>query len=282
MIHGSCLCGTVRWGYDGPANEMSHCHCSICRKLHGAPYVTFFSVAASDYQTLAGADAIKRYETSPGFVREFCGGCGSMTPIPLSSGRVAIPAGSLDDDPGFLPTMHIFTASKAPWVEITDDLAQHPVYPAGGPAEIPQPAREGGGKDGLLRGSCQCGAVAFEVEEPFIVIHNCHCSRCRKARAAAHTTNGFVPQDRFRFVKGEDKVELYKVPGAISFTQAFCSDCGSGLPRLREDMGVAILPLAALDDAPARGADDHIFTGSKAEWHEITDALPQFNEGPES
>lgn len=279
MTEGGCLCGTVRWGYGGATGEMSHCHCSICRKLHGAPFATFFSVAGDNYRVLAGGDAIKRFETSPGFVREFCGECGSMTPIPLESGRVAIPAGGLDGDPGIRPTMHIFTASKAPWVTISDDLAQHPAYPAGGPAEIPQPARESAGADGVLRGSCQCGGVAFEVEEPFIAIHNCHCERCRKARSAVHTTNGFVPKERFRFVKGEDKVRRYKVPGAISFTQAFCEDCGSGLPRLREDMGVAILPLAALDDAPARGADDHIFTGSKAVWHEIADDLPQFDEG---
>ena len=45
-------------------------------------------------------------------------------------------------------------------------------------------------------------------------------------------------------------------------------------------MGAAIRRRASRADAPARGADDHIFTDSKASWHDITDALPQFKEGP--
>jgi len=277
MFKGSCLCGSVRWAADGPTGEMSHCHCSICRKMHGAPFGTYVSVAASDYELLEGADAIRTYETTPGFVRAFCSKCGSLAPMPVGNGRVAIPCGGIDGDPGVRPTMHIFAASKAPWVNIEDGLARHAAYPAGGPAEIPQPSRAGG-KPGVLHGSCQCGGVAFEVEEPFTAIHNCHCSRCRKARAAAHTTNGFVPIERFRFLRGADLIEQYKLPEAASFTQAFCRVCGSAAPRLRAD--VAVVPLAALDDAPSRGSDDHIYTGSKAPWHEIADDLPQFEEGP--
>jgi hypothetical protein len=33
--------------------------------------------------------------------------------------------GTLDDDPGVRPSIHIFTGSKAPWFDITDDLPQH-------------------------------------------------------------------------------------------------------------------------------------------------------------
>ncbi len=279
MAHGSCLCGTVKWECGAPQGPMSHCHCSICRKAHGAPFATYFSVDEKDFRVTAGADAIRRYESSPGFHRAFCSGCGSVVPMPVGGGRVAIPAGGLDDDPGVRPELHIFAASKAPWHTIHDALPQHAAYPAGGPAEIAQEARAAG-KPGVLHGSCLCGGVEFEVEEPLVAVHNCHCSRCRKARAAAHTTNGFVPKDRFRFTKGADLVDQYKVPEAISFTQAFCRVCGSGLPRIREDMGVAIFPLGALDDAPAKSAQDHIHVLSKAFWHDIPeDDLPRFDEG---
>ena len=33
--------------------------------------------------------------------------------------------GLLDDDPGVKPMLHVFTSSKAPWWEITDNLPQH-------------------------------------------------------------------------------------------------------------------------------------------------------------
>ena len=279
MIRGSCLCGTVKWAVDGPLGEMSHCHCSICRKMHAAPFGTYVSAAAADYRVLEGAEAIRMYETTPGFRRAFCGSCGSVAPFAVGRDRVAIPAGCFDDDPGARPARHIFFASKAPWHCVADDLPKDNAYPPGGPADIPQAAR-GGGTGGVLKGSCQCGEVAFEVETPFVAAHNCHCSRCRKARAAAHTTNGFVPADRFRFTKGEDRIASYKVPEAISFTQNFCKTCGSGLPRIRADMGVAIFPLGPLDDPPPQGADDHIHVASKAAWYEIpTDGLPRFDEG---
>ena len=44
---------------------------------------------------------------------------------------VSIPAGLFDDDPGVRPRLHVFTSSKAPWHEITDDLPQHPKWVPG-------------------------------------------------------------------------------------------------------------------------------------------------------
>jgi len=39
---------------------------------------------------------------------------------------MSVPAGLLEDDPGVRPRLHVFTASKAPWWEINDDLPQQP------------------------------------------------------------------------------------------------------------------------------------------------------------
>lgn len=279
MKRGSCLCGTVKWSYEGETGQMSHCHCSICRKMHAAPYGTYFSVPAENFQIDAGEDAIRTYETSPGFPRDFCSKCGSVVPFSVGDGsRVPIPVGCLDDDPGIKPTMHIFAPFKSPWVELGDELERYDAYPSAGLPEIPEKPRSSGAPD-ALRGSCQCGGIVYEVQEPFVVIHNCHCSRCRKARAAPHTTNGFVPEDRFRFIQGADLIDSYKVPEAISFTQNFCKVCGSGMPRIRKDMGMAIVPMATLDDAPSQGPDDHIFVDYKAEWFDIVDDLPRFKEG---
>ena len=45
-------------------------------------------------------------------------------------------------------------------------------------------------------------------------------------------------------------------------------------------LGMYSVPLSALDDAPERDVDTHIFTGSMADWWQIRDDLPQFNEMP--
>jgi hypothetical protein len=270
----------VRWEIDGPVGNMSHCHCSICRKSHGAPFATFVSADLDDYRLVAGSDVIRRYESSPGFKRPFCATCGSVVPMTLGGRRVVIAAGCFDDDPGVRPAMHIFVASKASWYRISDDLPQYSAYPAGSElAEVERPRRSSQ-TPGHVHGSCLCGEVAYTVSEPFRVVHNCHCSRCRKSRSAAHATNGFTSLDGIRFEKGEELLVPYKLPEARFYTPVFCKTCGASMPRLRTETGTAIIPLGSLDDDLERGADDHIFTGSKAPWFTITDDLPQYEEAP--
>jgi hypothetical protein len=280
MTKGSCLCGTVQWRMEPPFGEMTHCHCSMCRKAHGAPFATFLEVAAENYHLIAGGGAITDYESSPSFHRAFCGNCGSAVPLTGIGDTVYVPAGCLDDDPGVRPSMHIFAASKAPWHVIADDLPRCDAYPEGDPFPVIERPDLGSGKPGVLNGSCLCGGVAFQVTTPFSVVHNCHCSRCRKARAAAHTTNGFTPADGVRPLRGEDLLVRYKVPDARYFTHVFCRTCGSGLPRFTEGSGAISVPFGALDNDPGRGADDHIFTAYKAPWYAIADDLPQFPERP--
>ena len=281
MITGNCLCGAVSWQVDKLVDGMSHCHCTMCRKAHAAPFATYLFSTFDDFKWQSGEDKIVRYESSPGFTRAFCSDCGSVVPEGFLGEGVSIPAGCMNEDPGLKPDCHIFVAKKAPWHEITDDLPQHDAYPS--PEDGPNVALDDlePAKEGVLRGSCLCGDVAYEVTTPIKVVHNCHCSRCRKARAAAHTTNGFTGIDGVHFTKGEALLKTYKAPDARFFTQVFCTKCGSGMPRLDPERKIAIIPFGSLDDDPGCGADDNIFTGSMAPWYEITDELPSFDEMPE-
>jgi hypothetical protein len=285
MITGSCLCGEVTWRAEGPFSEPEHCHCSICRKVHGAPFASFVSCAADRFAWTGGEGAIRRYQSSPDLVRPFCGTCGSALPSEVAStGEVYLPLGGTDGDPGLRGGHHIFVASKAPFHLVGDRLARHDRYPSGVsvdalPVETVRSALDPP-VPGVLRGSCKCSAIAFEVLEPFTRVFNCHCSRCRKARAAAHATNGFVSADGVRFLRGEEMIRVFRLPGAASFGQAFCRRCGSGMPRLNREHGVFTVPLGCLDDDPGRGADFHIFTAYKAPWYEIEDGIPQLPEGP--
>jgi hypothetical protein len=132
MVKGSCLCGGARYEIDGGIELMAHCYCSICRKHHGAPFVTFVGVNSSDFRWVKGQDLVVTYESSPGTQRAFCRVCGSSLPPPVLHGPTSfLPAGTLDDDPGARPQAHVFVASKAPWVEIHDDLPQFDEFPPG-------------------------------------------------------------------------------------------------------------------------------------------------------
>jgi hypothetical protein len=109
---------------------------------------------------------------------------------------------------------------------------------------------------------------------------NCHCSRCRLGRAAAHATNIFYKIDQFRWQRGEELVSEYKVPDARFHTVAFCSRCGAKVPKVSPERGLVNVPAGSLDTDPGARAQGHIFTADKALWFEITGALPQFPAGP--
>ncbi|HEX2591964.1 MAG TPA: GFA family protein [Rhizomicrobium sp.] len=129
-----------------------------------------------------------------------------------------------------------------------------------------------------VRGSCLCGAVRFEVDEPFDHFLHCHCSRCRKTRGAAHATNAVVKPDTFRWLAGEDNVQRYDLPTARSFAHAFCKTCGSTAPHLTRSKTRMIVPAGSLDDAPATKPSVHAYWADRAAWFEIDPALPKMDE----
>jgi hypothetical protein len=278
---GSCLCGAVRYELRGPFSHMAHCHCSICRKHHGAPFVTWVVAPPDGLRMLGGEAQIGRYDSSPGLHRPWCLTCGSVLPTPMpEQGMVVAPAGNLEGDLGIVPSMHMFAASKAPWYQITDNLPQYAAYPPeAGMAAVERPRPEPA-SPGWTGGSCACGKVAFEYEGAPLRMLNCHCSRCRRGRSAAHTTNIFVPLDRFRFTRGEELVRDFRLPVARFFGVAFCTACGSDVARKSLERQAAVIPAGGLDSDPGMRPTAHIYVGSKAPWFEITDGLPRFAEMP--
>jgi hypothetical protein len=124
-IHGSCLCGAVRFEID-KVRSLTHCHCANCRKLTGAAFASYAHVDADKFRFVAGEDMSVQYESSPGSFRNRCKVCGCLTPgkAPYLT-TISIPAGLLDDDPGVRPRLHVFTSSRASWWTIQADLPQH-------------------------------------------------------------------------------------------------------------------------------------------------------------
>src|SRR5262245_4213075 len=99
-LSGSCLCGDVRFEIEGPLGDPAPCHCSMCRKAHGAPFVTWMAASPGDFRWRSGAEGIRRFEVLPGSFRPFCGRCGSSVPNqPEGMNRVFVPGGLLDGDP---------------------------------------------------------------------------------------------------------------------------------------------------------------------------------------
>jgi hypothetical protein len=130
-LHGSCLCGAISYEVTGPFDEMHHCHCSRCRKAHGAAFSTFARTAASRLHVRQGGAAIRHYRSSPQVERSFCGICGSnlFFRFDVLPDVVWVAVGTIDGDPGMRPQAHIFAEFPAPWHAILDELPQFPGHP---------------------------------------------------------------------------------------------------------------------------------------------------------
>lgn len=281
MNRGSCLCGAVQFEA-GSFTSMTHCHCSMCRRHHGAMFATFLDAPRGAFRWISGEEEIVAYRSSARGLRPFCRRCGSALPtfLPDWPEAVIVPAGLIEGDPGIRPKYHEFAASAPDWFPITDALPRHATRPAELDAlptvENPVPAP----KDGVVQGRCLCGDVAFELTGEPEVVQNCHCSRCRHARGAAHATNAFFRREQLTWIRGEDSVVNFPLPGAKRFGQAFCRRCGAKVPRFVQSSGYFVVPCASLDGPPGRPPRGHIFVGSMAPWDEITDGLPQWEELP--
>jgi len=145
MLNGACMCGRIQYEIEGRPRFMYRCYCGKCRAATGGPFAENLIVDVDNFRLTAGADGLAKWESSPQKFRYFCGTCGS--PI-YSHGEktkriVSVRGGTLKQDPGIRLAYHAFVASKAPWVEISDDRPQFADW--ADPALVQKLMREGHG-----------------------------------------------------------------------------------------------------------------------------------------
>ena len=121
MMHkGSCLCGAVSYELDTEPKAVSHCHCRMCQKQHGAAFASYASIPKVDLKYLSGEDLLTSYNSSARIVRRFCSLCSSN--MEWSGNErypdwVSIALASLDTS--FKPrrAKDVYLESRACWLE---------------------------------------------------------------------------------------------------------------------------------------------------------------------
>jgi len=127
MMTGGCLCGTVKYKYEGEITEIFRCHCGQCRKAQGTAFVTNAPIDAELFVITQGEEVLKRFYSSPGKERVFCSNCGS----PIYSAKDDMPKvkrlrlGTLDTDFVCDNQCHIYVDDKPSWNKITDGFPQY-------------------------------------------------------------------------------------------------------------------------------------------------------------
>ena len=129
-------------------------------------------------------------------------------------------------------------------------------------------------------GSCLCGKVGYEFENPIKVFQYCHCSRCRKFTGSAHSSHIIIEPSQFRWLRGEDFVGRYELPEAKHYATTFCKHCGSSLPWLARSGKAVVITAGTLDEDPAVRPIQNVYYADRAPWYEDVcnlekhDALP--------
>lgn len=126
---GQCLCGEIKYQVDEIGSKMAHCHCSMCRRFHGAAFATFGEVKVEHFHWLQGEENLAVYQAPNKTKRKFCAHCGSSLIFEPSGDNhevVEFSLATLDPSPGAMPRLipdaHIYTSTQVEWLELDDQL----------------------------------------------------------------------------------------------------------------------------------------------------------------
>ena len=123
-VPGACLCGAVRFSIEPPTQFCGHCHCSMCRRNHGAGYVTWLALPRARFVLESGEKELTRYASSDHGTRSFCRRCGSslFCETTHDPDRIDIVLANMQGPIDRRPEMHIFFDDRADWVFVDDGL----------------------------------------------------------------------------------------------------------------------------------------------------------------
>jgi hypothetical protein len=122
----------------------------------------------------------------------------------------------------------------------------------------------------VLKGSCLCGGMRFEITGMHSKVSICHCSLCRRTSGTGSSAAIVVGYDQLNWLSGLDLV-------TNGPKHSFCRVCGAYAPDSNPRKTLYVVPVGILDDNPELLVGPHIFVDSKARWDVIgEDGARQF------
>ena len=115
---GHCLCGSVRLIAHETSNEVGACHCKMCRRWGGGP---FMEIECGTNVTFDGEENISVYDSSDWGQRGFCNQCGAhLFFLFKKTGGYGVPIGLFDDDEKLEFRHQVFIDDKPPFYEFAN------------------------------------------------------------------------------------------------------------------------------------------------------------------
>jgi hypothetical protein len=123
----------------------------------------------------------------------------------------------------------------------------------------------------ITNGSCECGAVQYELTGPLRPSVGCHCGQCRKI-SGHYWSATQVQNDCFKITK-EDGLVWYQ--SSVSARRGHCKVCGSSLFWQHDKEEATSVATGTIDGATGIKTAQHIFVADKGDYYDLTDGLPQ-------
>ena len=129
-----------------------------------------------------------------------------------------------------------------------------------------------------ITGGCLCGKVRFEVTEPFVDAHYCHCTRCQRRTGSAFSASAEPAPGSFRIKAGEELLRSFRPDDG--WHKFFCGECGGHVfSRSHEDPEVFGVRMGAIDGDPGVRPSYHQYVAYAAPWQPLPDdGLPRYEE----
>ena len=127
----------------------------------------------------------------------------------------------------------------------------------------------------MIKGSCLCGSVRYEISGPIRSPRYCHCVNCRKFSGTAFAAWGLIEASQLTVATSESGVTKYDSGGGL---RVFCSRCGAPLwyepgsmPQFRG------IPLGAIDEGGVPKPEMRVWTKSNVSWAAVPGDLPRYD-----
>ncbi len=124
-VTGGCLCGAVRFSVKLPSKWCAHCHCTLCRRAHGAGYVTWVGFGDSHFRLDQGEEDLRWFSSSSDAERGFCSRCGSTMLFRSArwAGEMHVALASIEGPIDRKPQANVFHDTRVEWMPLDDALA---------------------------------------------------------------------------------------------------------------------------------------------------------------
>jgi len=123
----------------------------------------------------------------------------------------------------------------------------------------------------IHKGSCQCGAVTYEIIGPLRPSFACHCTQCRKT-SGHYWSATQVPNARLRILC-DDGLKWFRSSDVAR--RGFCTGCGASLFWQHDDENATSIGTGTLDGTTGIKTAKHIYVADKGDYYEIENGPEQ-------